>query len=96
MAISSLSQKKEPGRTVSVAVGHVPHQQRHGVQGHRDQHVQRVEDLRADDARQQETTGGLSGGWKMKLELARAMLYNADLLLLDEVCIHNSRFQNIH
>ena len=38
-----------------------------------------------DDARQKETVGGLSGGWKMKLELARAMLYNADLLLLDEV-----------
>ncbi|KAL0068769.1 [NU+] prion formation protein 1 [Marasmius tenuissimus] len=38
-----------------------------------------------DDTRQAETVGGLSGGWKMKLELARAMLYNADLLLLDEV-----------
>lgn len=38
-----------------------------------------------DDVRQDETVGGLSGGWKMKLELARAMLYNADLLLLDEV-----------
>jgi elongation factor 3 len=39
-----------------------------------------------DDDRQTEVVGGLSGGWKMKLELARAMLYNADLLLLDEVC----------
>lgn len=38
-----------------------------------------------DDDRQAEIVGGLSGGWKMKLELARAMLYNADLLLLDEV-----------
>ena len=42
-------------------------------------------DVGFDDARQSETVGGLSGGWKMKLELARAMLYNADLLLLDEV-----------
>lgn len=40
-----------------------------------------------DDSRQAEIVGALSGGWKMKLELARAMLYNADLLLLDEVCI---------
>jgi ATPase subunit of ABC transporter with duplicated ATPase domains len=38
-----------------------------------------------DDDRQAELVSGLSGGWKMKLELARAMLYNADLLLLDEV-----------
>ncbi|THU95395.1 hypothetical protein K435DRAFT_829140 [Dendrothele bispora CBS 962.96] len=37
-----------------------------------------------DDSRQADIVGGLSGGWKMKLELARAMLYNADLLLLDE------------
>jgi ABC-type proline/glycine betaine transport system ATPase subunit len=40
-----------------------------------------------DDERQAEIVGGLSGGWKMKLELARAMLYNADLLLLDEVSV---------
>jgi elongation factor 3 len=42
-------------------------------------------DVGFDEARQADIVGGLSGGWKMKLELARAMLYNADLLLLDEV-----------
>ncbi|TFK23663.1 mRNA export factor elf1 [Coprinopsis marcescibilis] len=41
-------------------------------------------DVGFDDERQNELVGGLSGGWKMKLELARAMLYKADLLLLDE------------
>lgn len=45
-------------------------------------------DVGFDDERQADLVGGLSGGWKMKLELARAMLYNADLLLLDEVRLH--------
>ncbi|KAF9962735.1 translational elongation factor EF-1 alpha [Modicella reniformis] len=39
-------------------------------------------------AMQQQPVGSLSGGWKMKLELARAMLMNADILLLDEPTNH--------
>lgn len=41
-----------------------------------------------DDERQQTPVGSLSGGWKMKLELARAMLIGADILLLDEPTNH--------
>ena len=38
--------------------------------------------------RQIQNVGALSGGWKMKLELARAMMSNVDILLLDEPTNH--------
>lgn len=46
---------------------------------------QQLTEVGFDSARQTDLVASLSGGWKMRLELARAMLYNADLLLLDEV-----------
>ncbi|KAI9442532.1 P-loop containing nucleoside triphosphate hydrolase protein [Lactarius indigo] len=51
----------------------------------RDKIQEQLREVGFDSSRQTEVVGGLSGGWKMKLELARAMLYNADLLLLDEL-----------
>lgn len=40
------------------------------------------------DGRQQQPVSSLSGGWKMKLALARAMILKADVLLLDEPTNH--------
>lgn len=50
--------------------------------------VTTLKDVGFDDERLAQAVGSLSGGWKMKLELARAMLENADILLLDEPTNH--------
>ncbi|EJD03132.1 uncharacterized protein FOMMEDRAFT_123325 [Fomitiporia mediterranea MF3/22] len=54
----------------------------------RDKIVNQLKEVGFDEELQRQVVGSLSGGWKMRLELARAMLYNADLLLLDEPTNH--------
>jgi elongation factor 3 len=50
--------------------------------------IETLESLGFNDERQGHAIGSLSGGWKMKLALARAMLFKADILLLDEPTNH--------
>ena len=47
-----------------------------------------LESVGFDRAFRSRAVSSLSGGWKMKLALARAMLMNADILLLDEPTNH--------
>lgn len=54
----------------------------------RDEISKALEEVGFDDFRRSQNVGSLSGGWKMKLELARAMLMKADILLLDEPTNH--------
>ncbi len=54
----------------------------------KDQIKDALEKVGFTEERQAQPVGALSGGWKMKLELARAMLLDADILLLDEPTNH--------
>ncbi|TYJ58885.1 hypothetical protein B9479_000317 [Cryptococcus floricola] len=47
-----------------------------------------LESVGFDEVKQKNSIGSLSGGWKMKLALARAILFKADILLLDEPTNH--------
>ena len=47
-----------------------------------------LESVGFDEEKQKHSIGSLSGGWKMKLALARAILFRADILLLDEPTNH--------
>jgi elongation factor 3 len=50
--------------------------------------VETLDSVGFSNGRQQHGIGSLSGGWKMKLALARAILFKADILLLDEPTNH--------
>ena len=54
----------------------------------RDEVAAQLKEVGFTDAMLQQAIGSLSGGWKMKLALARAMLQKADILLLDEPTNH--------
>jgi elongation factor 3 len=49
---------------------------------------QTLRDVGFDEEKQKAAIASLSGGWKMKLALARAILFKADILLLDEPTNH--------
>ena len=50
--------------------------------------VNTLKEVGFDDEKMAATIQSLSGGWRMKLAIARAMLWNADVLLLDEPTNH--------
>ncbi|EKM51657.1 uncharacterized protein PHACADRAFT_261922 [Phanerochaete carnosa HHB-10118-sp] len=58
------------------------------IQASREETVEALASVGFSDERQAQPIGSLSGGWKMKLALARAMLFKADILLLDEPTNH--------
>ena len=54
----------------------------------REQIAEKLREVGFDDEKQKNPVSSLSGGWKMKLELARAMLSDAVVYLLDEPTNH--------
>ncbi|KAI0081434.1 hypothetical protein K474DRAFT_1587716 [Panus rudis PR-1116 ss-1] len=58
------------------------------IQASREEIIEALASVGFSDERQKQAIGSLSGGWKMKLALARAMLFKADILLLDEPTNH--------
>lgn len=58
------------------------------IQATRDEKSKALAEVGFSPERQTNAIGSLSGGWKMKLALARAILFKADILLLDEPTNH--------
>lgn len=58
------------------------------IQASKEDIIETLASVGFSDERQAQAIGSLSGGWKMKLALARAMLFRADILLLDEPTNH--------
>ncbi|KAJ3000246.1 hypothetical protein NUW54_g6817 [Trametes sanguinea] len=58
------------------------------IQATKEEIIETLASVGFSDERQKQAIGSLSGGWKMKLALARAMLFKADILLLDEPTNH--------
>lgn len=54
----------------------------------REEIAKALEEVGFDETRRAQAINSLSGGWRMKLELAKAMLMKADILLLDEPTNH--------